>query len=269
MPWAHKNAQQFVPQMMRQPVYQQQQMQPAAAPYQPAADSSVPTSPAKKWQPYGGYDPKNRAGAVKPEQVDSLSSAPAKSWQPYGGYDPKSRAAGGASAPAAPAYAPAAPAEAYEAASAAPAYAPASTDPLSSAPAKKWQPYGGYDPKNRARAAHAPASAGASYAPANTSPASEEEEVPLDAAAAKALEAERARLMQEADKAEELKATIHANAQHLEELYEARYSPEIEAERQERVAFYVGLGVPEDEANRMVARIVAAYAQPAGKQPVA
>ena len=93
--------------------------------------------------------------------------------------------------------------------------------------------------------------------------------MPLDAAAAKVLEEERERLMQEAVKAEELKATMHANSKHLEDLYEAKYSPEIEAERQERVAFYVGLGVPEDEANRMVARIVAAYAQPVDKQPAA
>ena len=38
------------------------------------------------------------------------------------------------------------------------------------------------------------------------------------------------------------------------------YSPEIEAERKKRESFYLGLGVPVEDARRLVARILAAYA---------
>ena len=129
-------------------------------------------APAKKWQPYGGgYDPKNRAApaaapaaaaapAYEPAQSYQapMTSAPAKKWQPYGGgYDPKNRGSAPA-ASSAPAYAPAA--ASYEAP--APTFSSAGSDPMSSAPAKKWQPYGGgYDPKNRGSPA-------ASSAPAYT-----------------------------------------------------------------------------------------------------
>ena len=43
-------------------------------------------------------------------------------------------------------------------------------------------------------------------------------------------------------------------------IYTAVYSPEIEAKRQEREAFYKSLGVPDDEAKKIVSRMVAAYA---------
>ena len=156
----------------------------AAAPaYEPAQSYQAPmtSAPAKKWQPYGGgYDPKNRGSAPAASSApayapaaasyeapaptfssagsDPLSSAPAKKWQPYGGgYDPRNRGSAPA-ASSAPAYAPAA--ASYEAP--APTFSSAGSDPMSSAPAKKWQPYGGgYDPKNRGSPA-------ASSAPAYT-----------------------------------------------------------------------------------------------------
>ena len=40
------------------------------------------------------------------------------------------------------------------------------------------------------------------------------------------------------------------------------YSPEIEHERKQREAFYLSLGVPSEDAQRLVARILAAYAPP-------
>jgi len=56
-----------------------------------------------------------------------------------------------------------------------------------------------------------------------------------------------------------LAAALAAKKAELEPAYSAKYSPEIEAQRQERLEFYLGLGVPEDEARRLVSRIVAAY----------
>ncbi len=41
-----------------------------------------------------------------------------------------------------------------------------------------------------------------------------------------------------------------------------RYSTEIEHERKQREAFYLSLGVPIEDAQRLVARILAAYAPP-------
>merc|ERR1719163_797735 len=88
----------------------------SAAPVGYASVGSDPLSsaPAKKWQPYGGYDPKSRgppsassaasapswassAASAPAVSTDPLSSAPAKKWQPYGGYDPKNRGAPAAS----------------------------------------------------------------------------------------------------------------------------------------------------------------------------
>ena len=39
----------------------------------------------------------------------------------------------------------------------------------------------------------------------------------------------------------------------------AKYAPEVEAKRAERESFYLGLGVPPEDARRLVARILAAY----------
>merc|ERR1719183_1483819 len=157
---------------------------------------AAPQPPTKKWEPYGGYEPKGRQGG-----------ASGKKWQPYGGYDPKNRRSGAPqqapssySAPAqAPVvdpevstmYAPAqneAPSTAYVPTSVAQqsrsgwkapvgyvpdrlkaqgetaGYVPdrfkikGEIDMLSSAPAKKWTPPLGYDPKNRGRAASADSS---------------------------------------------------------------------------------------------------------------
>ena len=155
----------------------------SAAPAYSAPESSGPVAmtnaPAKKWQPYGGYDPKNRgppssagyssAPIQGSMETDPLSSAPAKKWQPYGGYDPKSRGAPARSASSNDLYAPSAAAPA----AAAPSYqsyeaAPAPT----AAPAKKWVPYGGYDPKSRgAPAASKPWSPPVGYAPSAAAPA--------------------------------------------------------------------------------------------------
>ena len=52
-----------------------------------------------------------------------------------------------------------------------------------------------------------------------------------------------------------------AAAREAEAIYSARYSPELEAQRQDRLEFYLKLGVERPEAERMVARIVAAYAE--------
>jgi len=105
-------------------------------------------APAKTWQPYGGYDPKSRgppssASSFSSAPADSLSSAPNKKWVGgYGGYDPKNRGAPAPMASQASAI--------YEPASAAaPSYSAAPADVMTNAPAKTWQPYGGYDPKSR------------------------------------------------------------------------------------------------------------------------
>jgi len=287
-----------------------------------AASSSAASAPAKKWQPYGGYDPKSRSAPSQQTQyqpaqtyasVESSSSSNAQEqkWKPYGGYDPKDHAGAATPSPAKKGtvtlswgdkvlaeFDPKAalPSTAPSAAVTTAPSAAATTDPLSSAPAKKWQPYGGYDPKRRGRPSapakkgsvtltwgdHVLAEFGDSDAPANPparglSPGrnvqltwgdkiladfgdSGEESGALDRAAAKALKREHARLNEEAEK--------KAAKAEEEVVYTAKYLPEIEAERKERVAFYVGLGVPEDEANRMVARILAAYAEPVGKHPV-
>jgi len=114
-------------------------------------------SPAKKWEAYGGYDPKKlsaptpsaaaskaRAQASAPvktearatSSTDTLSSAPANKWQPYGGYDPKNRGASGI--------------RTASASMAEQAYQPPAVAVKSSiVPGKNWESYGGYDPKYR------------------------------------------------------------------------------------------------------------------------
>jgi hypothetical protein len=124
------------------------------------------SAPAKKWQPYGGYEPKgDRPSTPSPVsyaapssslQTDTLSSAPAKKWQAYAGYEPKR------DRPMTPA--PAASSASYSApASYAVPSSPLKTDTLSSAPAKKWQPYGGYEPKGDRPSTPSPAASAASY----------------------------------------------------------------------------------------------------------
>lgn len=106
-----------------------------AAAFVPPASANAFTPPPQaqgtptgaRWQPYGGYDPKNRG---RPETSVS------KPWvNPYGGYDPRNRPAASAS----PVFTP-------------PADAPAVTPPAGQtndgASGKRWQPYGGYDPKS-------------------------------------------------------------------------------------------------------------------------
>ena len=62
----------------------------------------APSARPKRWEPYGGYDPKNRKASEAPavfgatvqaetrasSLADTLSSAPAKKWESYGGHGP-------------------------------------------------------------------------------------------------------------------------------------------------------------------------------------
>ena len=158
---------------------------PEQATVKPDQIDKLSNAPAKKWEPYNsnGYVPERlkRQGAgyaaaqgayyeaptqsgVNPDQVDKLSNAPAKKWQPYNsnGYVPKGDRPAAPVAAAAPSYA--APSSSYAAPAA--SYASPGTDTLSSAPAKKWAPYGGYTPKgDRTVAASASAPTQAAYEP--------------------------------------------------------------------------------------------------------
>jgi hypothetical protein len=159
------------------------------------------TAPAKKWQPYRGYEPtrhkgdaavSKNSGAAEQSSSPQMTSAAANKWQPYRGYDPRSRAAAAPSPAAASSGAPANKWEPYgggyvpkrdspppPASAASPSYfAPASyaapssplktTDTLSSAPAKKWQPYAGYEPKRDRPPTPAPAASSTPFsAPAS------------------------------------------------------------------------------------------------------
>ena len=42
----------------------------------------------------------------------------------------------------------------------------------------------------------------------------------------------------------------------MQAIYNARYSPEIEAQRAEKIQFYVGLGLSQPEAEKTVAKIL-------------
>jgi len=144
-----------------------------------AAQSSAP---AKKWEAYGGYDPKNRRASATPAasfpaspaasvsaavqaretwpatastSSGPVSSMPTKKWEPYGGYDPKKRGASAAPAAAAPMRAPA---QAYESP---PAVVSLASETQSSAPANQWEPYTGYEPKRSSSPAAPTASANA------------------------------------------------------------------------------------------------------------
>jgi hypothetical protein len=206
---------------------------PLAAPVDVAdAQADVPAAPAKKWEQYGGYTPSARAQA--PAVVDA-ASAPAKKWEPYGGYEPKTR-----------------------------------TPPP--APAKKWEPYGGYEPKTRTPPPAAAAAAAYAPVPANVKSHSSVDSLARPAAAARPASA-HVGLMdaqffkqseQEASAAkqrEEEEEEAAAAAREAEAIYSAKFSPELEAQRQDRLEFYLKLGVERPEAERMVARIVAAYAE--------
>jgi hypothetical protein len=118
-----------------------------------SSTDTLSSAPAKKWEPYGGYDPKNRGASVIRTAWASMavqayqptapavksSIVPGKKWESYGGYDPKDRKTLAA--------------EVAPAASTRTVATPSSTTiPPSSSPAMKWEPYGGgYDPKNRGR----------------------------------------------------------------------------------------------------------------------
>ncbi len=228
---------------------------PAASPaYAAPAASTDPLSsaPAKKWEPYGGYDPSARrfaSGATRLYAVPrtapvdvadaqgEVHAAPAKKWEPYGGYSPSARTP-----------------------------APAVAD-AASAPAKKWQPYGGYDPETRRPAA------AAAYAPVPaTIEAHSSADSPARPAAARPEPAHKGLMDVQVVKQSEQEASAAklrevveeeaaAAAREAEAIYSARYSPELEAQRQDRLEFYLKLGVERPEAERMVARIVAAYAE--------
>ena len=153
---------------------------PAAAPSPAAASSGAP---ANKWEPYGGGSvpkrdsppppasaaspsylaPATSAAPSSPLKTDTLSSAPAKKWQPYAGYEPKRDRP--------PTPAPAASSTPFSAPASYPApSAPLKADTLSSAPAKKWQPYYGYEPKRERPPTLAPAASSTPFsAPASAS----------------------------------------------------------------------------------------------------
>mmetsp|Transcript_904 Transcript_904/g.1149 ORF Transcript_904/g.1149 Transcript_904/m.1149 type:complete len:107 (-) Transcript_904:158-478(-) len=98
-------------------------------------------APAKKWVPYGGgYDPRNRAASapqpLSNSEVEIYASSSTKNgggWKPPTGYGSETLSRGQSqptNAGSAPAY------------TAAPV-----ADAMTSAPAKKWVPYGGYTPR--------------------------------------------------------------------------------------------------------------------------
>jgi hypothetical protein len=138
----------------------------SSEPAQRAGDGSscdqASSMPSKKWQPYGGYDPKDRSGKIwspptgyVPSELSAASQV--RSWKSPAGYVPGWASQMGDSAhehvkkltaPTPSAAASSAPAQA-SAPVKTEVRATSSTDTLSSAPANKWQPYGGYDPKNR------------------------------------------------------------------------------------------------------------------------
>ena len=79
-------------------------------------------------------------------------------------------------------------------------------------------------------------------------------------------ESVEARLVEQAEReksAEEVRkeaeAALKAAKEADLEILNRVYSPEIEAERRRREEFYLGLGVPSEDARRLVARILAAY----------
>ena len=171
--------------------------------------SSAPSAPAGRRIDYGaGYDPRNRPPAAS--SSSTAASSPAWSSAPaaaapapvrrkidYGaGYDPRNRPSGAQAAPVAAAppthEAPAAVPAHYSAVAApvqrkidygAGGYDPKNrgppsrtvgrieTDSLSSAPAKQWRPYGGYDPKTRRSQGAAAADSGMPYSPPASVPA--------------------------------------------------------------------------------------------------
>lgn len=65
--------------------------------------------------------------------------------------------------------------------------------------------------------------------------------------------------MVQRNKAEEDEEAAKSTMEAEHRIMTAVYSPEIEAERKEREAFYLNLGVPLHDAKRLVSRILAAY----------
>ena len=290
----------YVPDRIKNRQFQYEQQAKTAYSNEPIPQDKIDAlsnAPAKKWEPYGygGYVPdRHKSGfataapvrassappAPAPAYRDSyaapapvqMTSAPAKKWEPYGGYTPKRDAAPAPSAPA-PMYS-----------SAAPAAAPAPVQ-MTSAPAKKWEPYGGYTPKrDAATAAAAPApspleknwepygsqtggdAAGSDaklplgyylYPPSHTRAsdvAAWEASVDVKTVAPLHTNGHRA-------PANGHSAATASEAERLSNMYSATYSPEIEAQRAERMKFYAKLGVPEEEARQLVAKIVDSYAK--------
>jgi len=188
------------------------------------------------WTPPVGYVPerlktKQAQGisSLAPQTTKIQSTAESKSsWTPPVGYKPPSRSM-----------------------SAQQIDDGAASDSLSSsAAASKWSPPVGYAP-TRSEEAHmdVPVSRHAVSASANGHHAPPTAATPSAAAhVISAMGVDHA-----------LAAALAAKKAELEPAYSAKYSPEIEAQRQERLEFYLGLGVPEDEARRLVSRIVAAY----------
>ena len=116
------------------------------------------------------YSPSS-AATPTPTPADALlsSGAPARAWQAYGygGYVPDRLKSAQAS-----------PAREIKGA--------AQSDPLSSAPAKKWQPYGGYVPKRDRSPTPAPAASASYSAPASfAAPSTPLKTDPLSSAPAK------------------------------------------------------------------------------------
>ena len=144
-----------------------------------AIGSALSSAPAKKWQAYGGYEPKR--GATPPTPLASadargdrppaplalevLTDLPPTSADARGDRPPTplASAASTAAAPASTFFKSESKTEMKSTRSTGTRAAAeqSSSAPMTSAAARKWEPYGGYDPRSR-RAAAAPSPAAAS-----------------------------------------------------------------------------------------------------------
>jgi len=150
--------------------------------------------PSKKWEQYGGYDPKSRAATAAAE------------WKPPTGYVPD-RLASQAKAPDPVPWKEETAPRGFAGVSSA---APTEGSPTGSAPSgKKWEPYGGYDPKSRAATTAAEWKPPTGYVPdrlANEAQLSQ----------ARRAEAERAKEEEGAEAAEAAKKLLHQATQAAE-----------------------------------------------------
>jgi hypothetical protein len=127
----------------------QSHVRPRSAAAEQNSSAQMTSGPARKWEPYGGYDPRIRPAAPSPaaaaEQSSSalMTSAAAKKWEPYGGYAPRKGSSQLEHSSAAPitGYL-----ERLEQRLMGEVENMRKSPEMTTAPAKKWQPYRGYEP---------------------------------------------------------------------------------------------------------------------------